>query len=41
MSKFNFIASDIPLKEVDLTNIRRVSVKEIKQMNPQSKGQVP
>ncbi len=40
MSMFTFIASDIQLPEVDLTNVKRMTVKELKQFNPQSKSAV-
>lgn len=41
MSMFTFIASDIQLPEVDLTNVKRMTVKELKQLNPQAKSPIP
>lgn len=34
MSRFNFIASDTELPEVNLTNVRKMTVRELKQLNP-------
>lgn len=41
MSTFNFIASDTQLPEVDLTNVRRITVKELKQLKPQTRSDIP
>lgn len=41
MSMFTFIASDIQLPEADLTNAKRMTVKELKQLNPQAKSPIP
>ncbi|MBV7273763.1 hypothetical protein JMF89_09615 [Clostridiaceae bacterium UIB06] len=41
MSTFNFIASDTQLPEVDLTNVKRMTVKELKKLNPQARSPVP
>ncbi|WP_411680040.1 hypothetical protein [Clostridium thailandense] len=41
MSTFNFIASDTKLPEVDLTNVKKITVKELKKLNPQARSPVP
>lgn len=41
MSKFKFIASNFELQEVDLTNLRRMTIKELKRLNIELKGPVP
>ncbi|MTK12181.1 MAG: hypothetical protein F8N39_08850 [Clostridiaceae bacterium] len=41
MSKYNFIASDIQMPEVDLTNVKRITVKELKKLNPEVRSPVP
>lgn len=41
MSTFSFIASDSQMPEVDLTNVKRITVKELKKINPQARTPVP
>ncbi|MBI6874856.1 hypothetical protein [Clostridium aciditolerans] len=41
MSKYNLIASDIQMPEVDLTNVKRITVKELKKLNPEAKSPLP
>ncbi|WML33406.1 hypothetical protein [Clostridium sp. OS1-26] len=41
MSTFNFIASVTQQPEVDLTNVKRMTVKELKKLNPQARSPVP
>lgn len=41
MSKYNFIASDTQMSEVDLTNVKRMTVKELKKLNPEARSSVP
>lgn len=41
MSKFKFIASNFQLPEVDLTNVKRMTVKEFKELKIDTKGPIP
>lgn len=38
MSRFTFLASDCELPEIDLSGIKKLTVKELKEMNPRPKS---
>lgn len=41
MSRYNFIASDYELPEIDLADVKKITVKELKKIKPQPESIIP